>query len=197
MESIRPLRTETRTESVPKKRRTSTSKMERYSSSNGYIDFQRKTSVQPTTKKRSKFESPHQGSLNKILKNTIERSQNRISSVDRTEIEDPQVKKMIACYKARDYSEAIALGRNILADNPDCLDALYIVGLSASMLDRHDLTIKYFESLLKLQPLYKKNVYLFLSIGYKKTANIEKSFEILNRALRLYPKFFEAFVSSA
>lgn len=111
------------------------------------------------------------------------------------QLEDPRVKEMMSFYKTRDYNEAIAIGTAILNDRPEAADVLYIVGLSCSMLEKHELTIKYFESLISVKPQFKKNVYLFLSISYKKLGKVEASFNVLNKALKIFENFFEAYVS--
>jgi outer membrane protein assembly factor BamD (BamD/ComL family) len=42
---------------------------------------------------------------------------------------------MMLKFKAKDYTQALNLGENILKVYPNHTDAYYIVGLSASMLD--------------------------------------------------------------
>lgn len=157
----------------------------------GGLENDRKQSLQP--KKKSKVESSQDSCYNRIFKKVISKDKRAVTESS-TITDDSRVKDMMSFYKSREYSEAIAVGRSILTDNPNNLDALYIVGLSSSMLDRHEFTIKHFENLLSLQPTYKKNVYLFLSIAYKKVGKIEASFNVLTKALRLFEDFFEAYV---
>lgn len=156
------------------------------------FEADRKQSLQP--KKKSKINSSQDSSYQRLFKKAVSQKDKRLPIENSTMNEDSRVKDMMSFYKSREYSEAIAVGRSILADNPNHLDALYIVGLSSSMLDRHEFTIKHFETLLNLQPTYKKNVYLFLSIAYKKIGKIEASFGVLTKALRLFDDFFEAYV---
>lgn len=100
-------------------------------------------------------------------------------------------------YRAKDYLGCIESGLEVLRSSPFNVDALYMVGLSSSMVDRHDLTIKHFETLLKYKPQYKKNIYLLLSIAYKKTGDVDRMLNTLNRSISMYDKFFEAFVYRA
>lgn len=189
--NIQNSRSGTRTESHPKKRKPSHTRIDKFSVS-GSIDVDRKQSLQP--KKKTRLESSHESSLKRIFKRSSQKDK-RLHTESITSTDDPRIKEMMNSYKARDYSEAITTGRSILSDYPNNLDALYIVGLSSSMLDRHEFTIKHFENLLSLHPNYKKNVYLFLSIAYKKIGKIESSFNVLTKALKLFEDFFEAYVN--
>jgi tetratricopeptide (TPR) repeat protein len=87
---------------------------------------------------------------------------------------------MMSHYKRKEYSKAIHTGDLVLVVQPNNLEALYIVGLSGSMLDNHTLCISCFEKIRRLDPKYKKNLFLFLSISYKKINNPEKSVNTLN-----------------
>lgn len=189
--NIQGLRSGSRCESNPKKRRASHSKIDKFSLTTGFDE--RKQSLQP--KKKSKLETSQDSSYQKIFKKAMSQKDKRLLTEHNSSADDSRVKDMMSFYKSREYSEAIAAGRSILSDNPNHLEALYIVGLSSSMLDRHEFTIKHFETLLSLQPTFKKNVYLFLSIAYKKLGKIEASFAVLTKALKLFEDFFEAYVS--
>jgi tetratricopeptide (TPR) repeat protein len=179
-----------RPESSIKKRRTSHSRIDTFSNSNGF-EIDRKQSLQP--KKKSKPDVSHESAYQRIFKRTIQKDK-RVNTEALERTEDMRIKDMMSYYKAKEYSEAITVGKAILSDDSINLDALYIVGLSSSMLDRHEFTIKHFETLLSLHPTYKKNVYLFLSIAYKKQGDTESSFNVLNKALQLFESFFEAYV---
>lgn len=189
--NVQGFRPGSRGESNPKKRRASHSRIDKFSMTGGF-EHDRKQSLQP--KKKSKVETSQDSSYHRIFKKAMLKEK-RIATDSALSTDDTRVKDMMSFYKSREYSEAIAVGRSILADNPNHLDALYIVGLSSSMLDRHEFTVKHFETLLSLQPNYKKNVYLFLSIAYKKIGKIEASFSVLTKALKLFEDFFEAFVN--
>jgi len=119
-------------------------------------------------------------------------------SMHNTTVEDTKTAtlcaEMVELYKEKDYAAAMALGRSILMKSPNALEALYISGLSASMLEKHEAAIKHFEKLLSLDPNYKKNVYLFLSISLKKLGQRDQSLEVLNKAISLYPRLYEAYV---
>ena len=99
-------------------------------------------------------------------------------------------------FKAKEYNEAISCGEDILKSYPNHTDAYYIVGLSASMLDQHKKTIQNFEKLVSIDPKYKKTVYLFLSLSFKKLGDKESGINILDKAVKHFPKFYEAYVSS-
>ena len=107
---------------------------------------------------------------------------------------DNKINNMMLKFKAKDYTQALNLGENILKVYPNHTDAYYIVGLSASMLDQHKTTIFNFEKLVNLDPKYKKTVYLFLSLSYKKIGDKESGIIILDKAVKNFPKFYEAYV---
>lgn len=180
-----------RSDSNPKKRRASQSRVDQFSNSNGF-EIDRKQSLQP--KKKSRADITQESAFQRIFKRTLQKDK-RLNTESLIRAEDPRIKDMMNYYKAKEYSEAITVGKAVLVDEPVNLDALYIVGLSSSMLDRHEFTIRHFETLLNLHPSYKKNVYLFLSIAYKKIGDLESSFEVLNKALQLFENFFEAYVA--
>jgi tetratricopeptide (TPR) repeat protein len=184
------MRSVNRSDSIPKKRRASHARVDRMSTSTGF-EYDRKQSLQP--KKKSKTDTSQDSAYARIFKRSIHKDK-RVHTESNTKMEDPRIKNMMNFYKARDYNEAITVGRSILAQDSTNLDALYIVGLSSSMLDRQEFTINHFESLLSLHPTYKKNVYLFLSIAYKKIGKVDTSFDVLTRALKLFEDFFEAYV---
>lgn len=107
------------------------------------------------------------------------------------------LEEMRNLYKNDDYHGAIFKGEEVLKDHPDDLDALYIFGLSCSMVEKHQDAIEAFEKLIGTEPRYKKTktVYLFLSIGYKKLGNVVKGVEVLDQAIKNFPEFYEAYVS--
>lgn len=109
---------------------------------------------------------------------------------------DKRINEMMMKFKAKEYNEAISLGETILKMYPNHTDAYYIVGLSASMLDQHKKTIQNFEKLVALEPKYKKTVYLFLSLSFKKLGDKESGISILDKAIKHFPKFYEAYVST-
>lgn len=45
-----------------------------------------------------------------------------------------------------------------------------------------------------MDPKYKKTVYLFLSLSYKKLGDKLSGVSILDKAIKHFPKFYEAFV---
>lgn len=107
---------------------------------------------------------------------------------------DTKINEMMMKFKAKDYNQAIALGEQILETHTNHTDAYYIVGLSASMLDQHKKTIQNFEKLVLIDPIYKKTVYLFLSLSFKKLGDKESGINILDKAIKHFPKFYEAYV---
>lgn len=101
---------------------------------------------------------------------------------------------MMIKFKQKDYAAAIYIGEQIIKSSPALCDAYYIVGLSASMLDQHQKTVYNFEKLVGMDPKYKKTVYLFLSLSYKKLGDKASGISILDKAIKHFPKFYEAFV---
>lgn len=106
-----------------------------------------------------------------------------------------KIGKLMKSYKAKKYEECIELAEKILMTEPKNPDVLYVCGLSASMTEKHDLTIRYFSKLKKFFPKFKKNVFLFLSIANKKKGDLEEGIKILDQGILNFRKFYEAFVS--
>lgn len=158
------------------------------------IEHERHAKYSVDHKKRSLNTTANAASLKGIFKSTMK--EKKMVTEGNQDV-DQKVREMMAYYKSREFNEAIVAGRGILSDNPDNIEALYIVGLCASMLEKHELTIKYFETLILLEPKYKKNVYLFLSIAYKKSNKMDLSFNVLNKAIKLFDNFYEAYVESS
>ena len=155
------------------------------------IEHERPAKYSVDQKKRSLNTTANAASLKGIFKSTMK--EKKMVTEGNQDV-DYRVREMMSYYKSRDFNEAIAAGRAILSEHPDNIEALYIVGLCASMLEKHELTIKYFETLIILEPKYKKNVYLFLSIAYKKSNKMDMSFSVLNKAIKLFENFYEAYV---
>lgn len=97
-------------------------------------------------------------------------------------------------YKKKDFGEAINYAQEILKRNPNNTNALYVMGLSACMVHKHELTIEAFKKILNKDPYYKKNMYLFISIAYKKLNEPDKACEILSDAMEIFPNFYEAYI---
>lgn len=108
------------------------------------------------------------------------------------------LEEMRTMYKSDNYEGAIFKGEEVLKEHPKDLDALYIYGLSCSMVEKHKAAVDVFEKLIQMEPRYKKTktIYLFLSIGYKKLGSIDKGVEVLDQAIENFPEFYEAYVSS-
>lgn len=103
--------------------------------------------------------------------------------------------ELMKIYKEKNYKEALKFGETLLENENKNLDCLYIVGLSASMIEDYDKTILHFEKLIKISPKFKKNVYLFLSIAYKKKEDFTKGVFILDKGIENFKKFYEAYVN--
>lgn len=108
--------------------------------------------------------------------------------------DEEQMKELMILYKKKDYEGAISYGEEILAKQPSSVNTLYVMGLSACMLHRHELTISSFKKILNVDPLYKKNMYLFISIAYKKMNDQENAIGILTEAINHFPNFYEAYI---
>lgn len=125
------------------------------------------------------------------ISNTRDKSIN--SKLQKNE-EEEQVKELMVLYKKKDYLGAISFAENILKDKPKSVNTLYVMGLSACMLHKHELTISSFKKILSIDPIYKKNMYLFISIAYKKLNDTENAMYILTEAINHFPNFYEAFI---
>jgi tetratricopeptide (TPR) repeat protein len=49
-----------------------------------------------------------------------------------------------------------------------------------------------FDNLLRVEP--RKNIYLLLSVCFKKIENYEETERILDECLKKYPKYYEAYI---
>jgi tetratricopeptide (TPR) repeat protein len=100
----------------------------------------------------------------------------------------------MALYKKKDYDGAIKFANELLTTHPKSVNTLYVMGLSACMLHNHELTISSFKRILLIDPLYKKNMYLFISIAYKKLNDADNAIQILSEAIEHFPNFYEAYI---
>lgn len=116
-------------------------------------------------------------------------------SIEKVEIS--QINRMMLFYKNKEFKNALSAGEAILKTDASNRDALYIIGLTGSMLELIDKSILSFEKLLELDPKYKKSVYLFLSISYKKKGDFQKGLKVLDKAIKYFPNFYEAYIYRA
>jgi tetratricopeptide (TPR) repeat protein len=49
-------------------------------------------------------------------------------------------------------------------------------------------------SIIDKNPLFKKNIYLLLAVGYKKLENIAQAIKMLNFCVQKFPKYYDAYI---
>ena len=106
-----------------------------------------------------------------------------------------KITEMKRLYKGKDYLGAVSIGEFILEEYPKQLEALYYVGLSSSFLDDHKKAIQNFEKLILLEAKFEKIAYLFLATDYKKMGQREEAIKVLEKAVKYFPKYYDAYVS--
>ena len=74
-------------------------------------------------------------------------------------------KEVIKLYHAKKYAEALSLGEELVRKEPTNYEALYVAGVCASSLKKHEKTITLLGSLVKLNPGFKQTAFLFLSVA--------------------------------
>ena len=74
--------------------------------------------------------------------------------------------------KNNSFEQAIALFQETLCKDEDNVEALYLLGVSTFHLEDYENCIKCLSNVLMRDDHYRKNVYLFLGIAYKKTGFI-------------------------
>ena len=156
----------------------------------------RRTELDPSRRKKKRRDYSMDDGLRKNLKKNVLNSHGR--TYDRSEEEkkarEDNVMKMMLSYRNKDYRSAITQGEEILEEDTDNMDALYILGLSSSMLNLHSQSVEYFERLIDKYPRYKRSIYLFLSISYKKLGDYKNGIKSLEKALKIFPDFYEALI---
>ena len=103
-------------------------------------------------------------------------------------------KEVIRLYHAKKYAEALELGEELVKKEPTNYEALYVAGVCASSLKKHEKTITLLGSLVKLNPGFKQTAFLFLSVAQKMTGRLANGIQTLTTALEKYPAYYEAFV---
>jgi cytochrome c-type biogenesis protein CcmH/NrfG len=70
--------------------------------------------------------------------------------------------------KNNQFEKGLAIFSECTQRDPNSLEAQYLLGVCAFHLEHYDEAVMHFCSLLKQDPQYRKNAYLFISISYKK-----------------------------
>jgi tetratricopeptide (TPR) repeat protein len=102
---------------------------------------------------------------------------------------------VVKMYNDGEFGEAMKLGEKVLEKEEKSLEALYFCGRCALMLDDHQKVVECFKNLLKLNPKFKKQVYLFLSISLNKLEKGDEAVRMLDLAISNFPNFYEAYVT--
>ena len=83
--------------------------------------------------------------------------------------------------------------------NPSLLTAEchYLTGVCHFHLGEFDKVVQELTQVIGYDQEYRKNVYLFLGIAYKKLSMIEEALLVLGKALTLYPKYLDVLLLRA
>jgi tetratricopeptide (TPR) repeat protein len=77
------------------------------------------------------------------------------------------------------------------------IEIVYLLGVCKYHLGLYNEAIKAFTSVLLKDDHYRKNVYLFLAIAYKKINEVDDSLLTLTKAIAYYPKYYDAIILRA
>lgn len=75
--------------------------------------------------------------------------------------------------KSNAFERAIQIFKEVLIKDEDNIEANYLLGVSYFHLEKYDECIKNLTNVLLKEDHYRKNVYLFLGIAYKKEGLID------------------------
>lgn len=75
--------------------------------------------------------------------------------------------------KSNNFEKAMKLFQECVKKESDNIEALYLLGVSAFHLEDYEESIKSLTAVLLREDHFRKNVYLFLAISYKKTNNVD------------------------
>jgi tetratricopeptide (TPR) repeat protein len=73
----------------------------------------------------------------------------------------------------------------------------YLTGVCYFHLGVYEKVVQELTQVIGLDEEYRKNVYLFLGIAYKKLSMIEEALLVLGKALNLYPKYLDVLLLRA
>ena len=71
------------------------------------------------------------------------------------------------------------------------MELYYLIGVCYFHLNSYENVVKYLSEILLKDENYKKNMYLFLSISYKKLNLIDEAFLIMGKGIKTHPKYVD------
>ena len=74
------------------------------------------------------------------------------------------------------------------------LDAQYFLGVCHLSLQHYQEAVRELSSILEKSQSYKRNIYLLLSIAYKKSGDLNQSVRVLSKAISNFPKYYDAYI---
>jgi len=84
-------------------------------------------------------------------------------------------------FRERNYAEALRYLQEAVKFDSSSLEIHYLLGVSNLWVGKYDLAIKELSNLLDKQAFYHKNVFLLLSIAYKKVNRIADGIKTVHK----------------
>lgn len=133
--------------------------------------------------RRSSLSSPYKDGFDE-KRRTISRTHDTVSLKQPIQNTASILETAKRLYKQNRLDEAITV-LNRLSSSRRFADCQYLIGLCYMNKGNYESAIKYFEELLAIEPMFKKNVYLLIGIAWKKQNRIDASIKIVTKRLAL------------
>ncbi len=79
--------------------------------------------------------------------------------------------------KNNQFEKAISFFSECLSKESNSIELLYLLGVCTFHLEHYEEVIKYLTAVVSQDDQYRKNVYLFLAIAYKKVLMIDEALQ--------------------
>ncbi|CAD8108767.1 unnamed protein product [Paramecium sonneborni] len=93
--------------------------------------------------------------------------------------------------------EALKVFQNYLNKYGLNPEALYISGLCYMSLDQEEKYIEQFQTLIKIFPTFKRTVYMYLALAFRKNNNINDAINVITLGINQFNRYFEALIFRA
>ncbi|KRX11228.1 hypothetical protein PPERSA_07753 [Pseudocohnilembus persalinus] len=97
-------------------------------------------------------------------------------------------------FKQNQLQNAIECFQQAISIDSDNLDSRYLMGVCFLQSLDYNKSISEFNQLLERNKAYKQNVYLLLSIAYKKKNDVNQAINMLGQAIKYFPKYYDAYI---
>ncbi|EAS02746.2 tetratricopeptide repeat protein (macronuclear) [Tetrahymena thermophila SB210] len=97
-------------------------------------------------------------------------------------------------FKENNLSEAIQCFQEALKKDNRNLELNYLLGVCYLGKTEYERAVKEFLTVMEKNPNYRKNIYLLISIAFKKLDNIPSAIRMLSKVLQNHPKYYDAYI---